>query len=166
MPRHQPDRPAVMGLDLSLTRTGVALPSGETFSVVPTTGSEDRGKRLHEIWLGIATWLNMCAGGDRYGPTPELVAIERYNPGGVQGFTMAHLGELGGVVRCNLAARGIAWLEVPPATIKKLATGHGNANKEEMIAAARAAGATVANSDEADAYWLREWGHRHLGGTL
>ena len=52
---------------------------------------------------------------------------------------------------------GIPYQGVPVGTIKKHATGRGNARKDEMLAAARARGHTPADDNEADALALLHW---------
>ena len=56
---------------------------------------------------------------------------------------------------CEL--RGIPYRGVPVGTIKKHATGKGNAGKPEMIAAAKARGLSPADDNEADALALLFW---------
>jgi len=51
----------------------------------------------------------------------------------------------------------IPYSGVPVGTIKKHATGKGNASKDEVIAAIRAAGHTPADDNEADALALLRW---------
>ena len=51
----------------------------------------------------------------------------------------------------------IPYQGVPVGTIKKHATGKGNANKDEMIASARAHGFLPADDNEADALALLHW---------
>jgi Holliday junction resolvasome RuvABC endonuclease subunit len=51
----------------------------------------------------------------------------------------------------------IAYQGVPVGTIKKHATGKGNAGKDEMIAAAKAKGHPVENDNEADAIAILHW---------
>ena len=51
----------------------------------------------------------------------------------------------------------IPYQGVPVGTIKKHATGKGNANKDEMIASARARGFLPADDNEADALALLYW---------
>lgn len=53
--------------------------------------------------------------------------------------------------------RGIPYQGVPVGTIKKHATGKGNAPKEAMIAAAKARGFSPADDNEADALALLHW---------
>lgn len=52
---------------------------------------------------------------------------------------------------------GIPYQGVPVGTIKKHATGKGNAAKEDVIAAMRAQGHAVAEDNEADALALLHW---------
>ncbi|WP_119352882.1 crossover junction endodeoxyribonuclease RuvC [Azohydromonas sediminis] len=52
---------------------------------------------------------------------------------------------------------GIPYQGVPVGTIKKHATGKGNANKAEMLAAIRARGHRPADDNEADALALLHW---------
>lgn len=51
----------------------------------------------------------------------------------------------------------IPYQGVPVGTIKKHATGKGNASKAEMIAAAQARGFTPADDNHADALALLDW---------
>lgn len=54
-------------------------------------------------------------------------------------------------------AQKIPYQGVPVGTIKKHATGKGNASKEEMIAAARAKGFNPSDDNQADALALLDW---------
>ena len=51
----------------------------------------------------------------------------------------------------------IPYLGIPVGTIKKHATGKGNASKDEMVATARARGHAPADDNEADALALLHW---------
>jgi hypothetical protein len=53
--------------------------------------------------------------------------------------------------------RGVPYEGVPVGTIKRHATGKGNADKDAMIAAARARGFSPADDNEADAITLLFW---------
>lgn len=93
------------------------------------------------------------------GSKADLVVIEGYSMGGQRGSSGIGqaLGELGGVVRLALYDKDIPYVDVPPSTLKKVATGNGNASKEEVLAAAiRKLGYDSHHNDEADALWLRE----------
>jgi Holliday junction resolvasome RuvABC endonuclease subunit len=60
---------------------------------------------------------------------------------------------------------GIPCEGVPVGTIKRHATGKGNASKEAMIAAARARGFNPADDNEADAIALLLWAVETNAGT-
>src|SRR5687768_2777420 len=130
----------VVGLDLSLTSTGVARADGSTFTV----RSKLRGMpRIHEIW----TQLAQQALGSTF-----LTVIEGYSMGTARQNSHAHaLGELGGVIRYQLWHVNFLWVDVPPAILKRFATGKGNASKEEvLVAAVRRLGYEGSSNDEAD----------------
>ncbi|WP_444543198.1 crossover junction endodeoxyribonuclease RuvC [Marivita lacus] len=60
---------------------------------------------------------------------------------------------------------GVAYQGVPVGTIKKHATGQGNANKDAMIAAARARGFSPVDDNEADAIAILLWALETRGGV-
>ena len=61
--------------------------------------------------------------------------------------------------------RGVAYEGVPVGTIKRHATGKGNASKDAMIAAARARGFSPADDNEADAIAILLWALETEGGV-
>lgn len=138
----------VLALDLSLTSTGVALPDGTVQRLTtPLRGCE----RLAHLRNSVA---RLCV--DEVGrPKADLVVVEEY------AFSRAaahshELGELGGVIRLWLHESLIPWCPIGPSTLKKFATGKGNASKEDMlVAAVKRLGYDGSSNDEADALWLR-----------
>jgi hypothetical protein len=62
--------------------------------------------------------------------------------------------------------RGIAYQGVPVGTIKRHATGKGNANKAAMIEAAQARGFSPSDDNEADAIATLFWAIETAGGVL
>ena len=60
--------------------------------------------------------------------------------------------------------RGVPYEGVPVGTIKRFATGKGNANKEAMIASVRARGFSPADDNEADAIAILFWALETKGG--
>lgn len=133
----------ILALDLSLTSTGYATPDGEP-GTLPT-------RLLGEARL---SWIRDQVLELEHDHQAELIAIEGYAYGRPN---QAHqVGELGGVVRCALHDAGIAFVEVPPLTVKKYATGNGGAGKDEVLAEAiRRLDYQGSSKDEADALWLR-----------
>ena len=61
--------------------------------------------------------------------------------------------------------RGVPYQGVPVGTIKRHATGKGNANKDAMIVAARARGFSPADDNEADAIAILLWAMETRGGA-
>jgi len=82
------------------------------------------------------------------------------------GVDASHVyGAMEGHLQFECEQRSIPYRGIPIATIKRRATGHGNADKLAMIAAAQAAWPcrTIKDDNEADALWilqcaLDEWG--------
>lgn len=145
----------VVGLDLSLTHTGVADQENGAWSIVP---GDLRGiERISRI-AGMVT-VNLP-------DHVDLICIEGYSFASKS--SQAHaLGELGGVMRHALWRKDIRWLDVPPSTLKTYATGKGNAGKVDVIVAARdRLGYEGTDDNEADASWLRALGLDLLGEPL
>jgi Holliday junction resolvasome RuvABC endonuclease subunit len=66
------------------------------------------------------------------------------------------------VIAIECFERGIPFVRVPPATLKKWATGNGRSGKPEMIAAAQRRGYTGCRPDEADAFLCLKYGQQAL----
>jgi crossover junction endodeoxyribonuclease RuvC len=133
----------LLALDLSLTATGWASPAGCGVLVPPT----DRDRGLPRVaWLRDSV-LGLAGGA-------EVVAIEGL-AFGARGRAMLDLAGLGCVVRLALAEVAVPFADIPPSVLKKFATGHGNAPKPAMLAAAiRRLGYEGHDGNEADALWL------------
>ena len=132
----------VLGLDLSLTATGFAY-NDEVVGVIRSKAKGER--RLAEIREAVLDFAHEA----------DVVVLEGY---AFARPNQAHqLGELGGVVRVALYDRRIPFAEVPPAVLKKFATGKGNATKDQVLAAAiRRFGFEGDDNNAADA-WLLRW---------
>ena len=135
----------VMGVDPSLTATGVAYADGSS-ETLSWQGTGVTRLKAANHW---AHFVHVDA---------ELVVIEGY--AFAARHSQAHaLGELGGVLRLGFLESGVDVLEVPPATLKKFATGKGNASKADvLVSAVKRLDYGGSSHDEADALWLREIG--------
>lgn len=145
------------GVDLSLTSTGIATPLGEYAIKVKTKGIERCEDIAHQILYYLADGLDEDQARERF------VVIEGYSYGSRN--SQAHAaGELGGIVRHHLWRRSIPYIDVPPTTLKKYATGHGNAGKDLVVSAVtHRAGRVFDSNDTVDALVLRAIGCELLG---
>lgn len=114
---------AVVGLDLSVTSTGVCVYDGDgTCNVWRISAPGHKGMaRLEAILTQVDTLLTWAKS---FGEI--LVVIEGY---GMRGGENAVLVELGGVVRYHLFKAETPYVVVPPSSLKKFVTGKGNATK-------------------------------------
>jgi crossover junction endodeoxyribonuclease RuvC len=135
--------PRLLALDLSLTHTGVCDHSGGTSCLVMNA------RRGMERLDTIARRVQSLARG------VELVVIEgpSYASKGSSLFQIAGLNE---VVRFMLYRMGVPYVDVPPGTLKKWATGSGAAKKVDMVVTARERYGLCGTTDdnESDAYLL------------
>jgi crossover junction endodeoxyribonuclease RuvC len=147
-----PARPSILTLDLSLTATGWCL-NGESGVITSRQRGWDRVAALtQEIF-------RMTFGVD-------LVVIEGYAYG-AKGQSVYQIAELGGIVRFWLYAHHLTTVEINPSTLKKFATGKGNAGKDQMIAAAiRRFYFRGTDNNEADAYLLWCMAREAYGGPV
>lgn len=150
--------PSVIGIDLSLSSTGIAYPAiggWETDSYQPKSSGM---QRLSDIRGWISDHLDMFA--------EAVVVVEGYSFSSRNAQAHA-LGELGGVVRLHMWDCGIPYVDVPPTSRAKFATGRGNAAKSEVVSAvsARTGIAWVGRGadDMCDAWVLQEMGLARLG---
>lgn len=148
-----PCMPDVIGLDLSLTSTGMAY-GDATVSFQPKTKGM---QRLQEIMRGVFDIARSL-------PDP-FVVVEGYSFSSRNSHAHA-LGELGGVIRYHLWQAQVPYVDVPPTCRAKFATGKGNAGKAEVVSAVSArTGRTWIGKgaeDECDAWVLQEMGLAHF----
>lgn len=147
----------IMGFDLSLTATAyVILREDRELVDYGLLASKHKGiPRLIDL-EGQAQRIV-----ERY--CPVLVGIEGYAYGA--GNKAHQLGELGGVIRMMLVRLRVPMLIIPPATVKKFATGRGNAAKDEMrLWAYKRWGVEFGTTDEVDAYCIARVVLAHYAG--
>jgi crossover junction endodeoxyribonuclease RuvC len=146
----------IAGIDLSLTSTGLSC--GDKQTVIQ---SKEKGvKRLFEIQSLMRMFLS-----DNDFP---FCVIEGYSFNSRN--SQAHsIGELGGVVRLQMYTLGIPYVDVPPTSRAKFATGKGNAGKSEVVSAVSArTGITWSGAgadDLCDAFILEEMGRTVVGAN-
>ena len=138
----EPTKPRVLGLDLSITATGLCLPNGTTETIATNAKHGDR--RLvtitDRIMRAVLSGIDLAAIEDL--PTHARAA-------GITG--MVH-----GSVRELLIRHDVPYAVITPATLKAYATGRGNADKTAMaIAALKRAEREFADDNQCDAFWVR-----------
>jgi Holliday junction resolvasome RuvABC endonuclease subunit len=147
----------VIGLDLSLTSTGICLPDGKTARI--KTRQKDGDRRLQQIRDYIAAAVEA--------ERPDVVVIEDLPKHAMAAGITA---QVHGPVKCVLLDARVPYTTVVPATLKSFACDHGNADKSRMAAAAYlAAGVEFVDDkggDQCDAWWLRAAGHDAYGVPL
>jgi crossover junction endodeoxyribonuclease RuvC len=160
----------VVGLDLSLTGTGVALPDGTVRTIASKghTGAtlRQRATRLHNL----CTTVILAALGGAEVERDRLIVVEGPSMGSSSRGGAHHdrAGLWWLVVDALDGEPGIDVVEVAPAARAKYATGRGNASKDEVLAAVirRYPDIEVRNNNEADALVLRAMGCDQLGQPL
>lgn len=154
----------VIGLDVSVRSTGLAMPDGRLHTIKPQAGADDPARRLNQIVAQLDPYLVLAKA--------DVAVIEGYSGAFGKGgaHTMLRLAEVGGAVRMRLFEHGVRYVEVAPSTLKKYAVGFGGSSKrpvskDEMVAAAVASGAEPRNPDEADAFWCWAIGRAQFSET-
>lgn len=141
----------IIGLDLSMTATGVAFPDGSTALIKP------RGKGDSRL-LSIENRVNAALRLAR----PHLAVIEEFK-GVAQGEANKVVPMVHATVRLCLMRAGVPYVLVNPSTLKLYATGYGSSDKDSMaVAALTYAGREFTSDrggDQCDAWWLRAAGH-------
>lgn len=145
----------VIGLDLSLTSTGVASSLGAVTRIRSHPSAEvSPFSRLRIIRAEVMGHV-LCA---------DLVVVEGLSLGSKSGQHLTRAG-LWHLVMEAIDTAGIPWAEVAPTALKKYATGKGNADKDTVLLAAakRYPDHAIRGNDEADAVILAAMGADHLG---
>jgi Holliday junction resolvasome RuvABC endonuclease subunit len=133
--------PRIVGIDPSLTSTGVCLPDGSTRLV--TTAKLTGPQRLIFIRDSITALL----------ADVDLVVIEAVPTRGA--MSIAPLAGLGAVLRVAFYEHDVSYVDVSPSTRAKFACGDQKGrDKDAVLARAIRAGSPANTNDEADAWWL------------
>jgi len=148
----------ILGID-SGTKTGWCLYDGIRKKIIES-GVEDFSKKRGEgngmLFLKFRVWIKKiihCAD-DKL----SLIIYEQAHHRG--GFATELCVNLTGRIQEEAEAAGITCATVPTSTLKKWATGKGNAGKGEMLAyAKKVLGRNPIDDNEADAVALAEYGN-------
>lgn len=154
-------RRAILALDLGTT-TGWAL---RGYDGLITSGTASFKPRRFDgggmRYLRFTNWLTDL---DRLSGPIEAIWFEEVR--NHKGVDASHVyGGLMATLTAWAELRGVPYEGVPVGTIKRHATGRGNANKQAMIDAARDRGFSPADDNEADAIAILLWAIETQGGV-
>ena len=153
-------RPAILALDLGTT-TGWALRGADELITSGTVSF--RPGRFDGGGMRYLRFTNWLAELERLSGPINAIWFEE-----VRRHTATDAAHVYGGLMATLTAwaelRGVPYQGVPVGTVKRHATGKGNAGKEEMIVAARARGFRPSDDNEADALAILHWAIETRGG--
>lgn len=137
--------PTYLGIDASLEGTGLCL--------ITDAGHVVRMKTVSTGVRGVHRLAAIKQSAELFIPNDVVfAAFEGYAYHAVG--QVFELGEVGGVLRLLVHEHNISYVDVPPINLKKFATGSTAADKDEMVEAARQAGAQPSDDNQADAFFL------------
>ena len=145
----------ILALDLSLTAPGYCL--GADCGTIKVLAKMRGMERL--VHIRACVWRLIGSQGC------DLVCIEGYSFGS-KGAAVVNIGELGGVIRLAMFELNLPFVEIPPACLKKYATGKGNASKDDVLqAGVIRSGHTFTDNNACDAFWLHQMALAHYDPT-
>lgn len=162
----------VVGVDPSLTSSGIVVLRDGKIELAETTKNRPELGTIERVWLirerieSIVRDLrdSEC---DLIRECPDLIVIEGFSfaSKGRSVFDIAYLGwrirEALELLKIN---DNIPWIEVPPTQLKLFATGKGNANKEIILQQVyKRWNAEFSDNNQADAFVLAKIGEAYLG---
>ncbi len=154
----------VIGLDLSLTSTGLVM-LGSDSAVMLAMEVKTRAtaaERLMFIRDSVMEAIDDAAHGIFPHDPTVLAVIEGYAYGAP--YAGPAVGELGGVIRVALWEAGIRYVVVPPLRLKQFVTGQGKGGKEAIIKDVfKRWGYEHPSNDVVDAYGLARMGLGLMG---
>lgn len=163
----------ILGIDLSLNATGLAM---LTVDATPPDFSQVDGRKrvLHQInpsqcYQGalivprstddtLGRWEDVLCPILAWAMEAHAVIIEGYAFAANMAYHNAIV-EMGGILRYHLRKLEHVPIEIAPMSLKKFLTGHGNAQKPDMVAAVQRLGLPIEDHNMADAFGLAQLGH-------
>lgn len=144
-----------MGLDISLAGTGLAVWQRSTLeqtTIKTSTADGDLVERTDFVIRMVRSAIRRFR--------PDLIAVEApaFHP--VRGMDTRGL-EVAGAVKWYLHHQQHAYVLVGTGTLKKFATGKGNADKKAMVAAAQLLVPELKDHNQADALFLAKYAAEH-----
>jgi len=145
-----------LGVDLSLTGTGIALLEDEKLVYSGTIKSKKEGDTPTTEVLRINTIVGSVM--EHVTEDVDIVVLE-----GIafmaKSTALAQLSGLTYLVRSKLVERGVPFLVVAPTSLKKFVTGKGNSPKDVMMLETfKRFGVSIPENNQCDAYGLAQVG--------
>lgn len=120
------DNYIILGVDASLTNTGICILKQDGYDLRSIKGGKYRGpERLHRFKVEFQKILDEIH--------PTLATIEDYAYAVGRGGRVYSIGELGGLVRLLFWENNIKYYEVSPPSVKKFLTGSGACEKSLIL---------------------------------
>ncbi len=146
----------ILGLDLSMTASGICFSDGETLTV--KTDAKQGDARLAVIRAAVLTAIES--------QSPDMAVLEEAPPG-LKGPAIKAVHMVQGAVRAALIEYRIPYAVVNPSTLKVYATGKKGATKTDMaMTAFKRAGWEFGDDNQCDAWWLQVMAMDHYGQPL
>lgn len=146
-----PPHPIFVGLDVSLTATGVAIATAVN---ITTSRVESKAPKNATTDQQIVRMQSIVARIVELIPVSDHTIVAMEGPSFGSSLSQHTMGGIWWLVRDGLQHLGVEVWIVPPSTVKKYATGSGSAAKDKVLAAVirrYAAAVDVDTNDEADA---------------
>ena len=138
---------SVIGIDPSLAATGIATAKG-AHTIRTEPGDPLRLQHIYQRVNAAAAGASMSRDG---------LAVVEDLPTHAKGAGLTGMAQ--GVIRLALINCDLPYVTIPAATLKKYATGKGNATKADMrMAWYQRTGEDVRDDNQVDALWLRQIG--------
>jgi Holliday junction resolvasome RuvABC endonuclease subunit len=145
----------IIGLDLSMSATGVCMPDGSTVVIKPKGKGDARLLPVHER---LSAALRVAR--------PDLAVVEDIRAG-LKGDAARIIPMVHAAALLALMQAGVPYVYVNAMTLKVYATGRGGADKAAMMRAARErAGRVFRDDNECDAWWLHAAGRAAYGSLV
>ena len=150
--------PSILGLDLSLTETGIYISNWKETN--PVSEVLKPPKSLNKFTR--LAWYESQFEEFKSRYNVSYCAVEGYAMGIRTGMVF-NIGEQGGIARMVLQKGFIETIIVPPTTLKRFVTGKGNSKKNEMMLGVfKKWGKEFSNDNKADAYALYQFARMYF----
>jgi len=149
----------ILGIDPASKTGWCLMRSGKVYESGIQDFSKRKGESNGAVYLRFRSWLKSLLSNHQI-----KIVIYEYTFSRSQAASEI-LTNLRGRIQEECAAVSVEFAAVPATTLKKWATGKGNAEKDQMMARAVAyLGRPPIDDNEADAVMVSAWGHEEYGG--